>query len=344
MSSSLPLPHFIVRGFRCFEDLRIDGLGRVNLIVGKNSVGKTALLEAIEIYAAAGDPMTIIGQLSRREETFVSTDSLFLLPAADFSSLFRGHKSIEESGQLILAGIEMRMLSIQTDRISGDGHPMAAPAIVVGLKLSEQPYWFDVQYSSRIPNRHASEQLNHNLITSSMTRSSELADMWDKVDLTPGADDVLNAIRLIQPDIQGISFLGRGHGDRKKRVAHVRLSGSLTPVPLGSLGEGMSRVLALVLALVSAKDGVLLVDEFENGVHYSIQEKLWRFVLELATRLNVQVFATTHSWDCLNAFQTVNMNGDGKVIRLQNKNGRITPSLFDEDELEVVAREHLEIR
>jgi len=316
----------------------------VNLIVGKNNVGKTALLEAIELYAAAGDPIILLKQLANREETLVSTNSLFTFPGADFAALFRGRKSIEESGQRILVGQDARTVTVKTGRTAGPGHPMATPAVIVGVGGNEQPYWFDVQYSPDIPHKLHKEYLNASFVTTDMTRSSNLADMWDKVDLTPEADDVLGAIQLIKSDVQGISFLGRGHGDRKKRVAHVRLADSATPVPLGSLGDGMSRVLALVLAMVNAKDGILMVDEIENGVHYSVQERLWAFVSELAERLNVQVFATTHSWDCLSAFQAASTNGNGKVVRLQNKNGRITPSLFDEDELEVVARENIEIR
>src|SRR5438045_2113512 len=73
--------------------------------------------------------------------------------------------------------------------------------------------------------------------------------------------------------------------------------------PLYSLGNGMLRTLGISLALVSVKDGILLIDEFENGLYYSVQPDLWQLIFQVARCLNVQVFATTHSWDCIEAFQ-----------------------------------------
>ena len=69
------------------------------------------------------------------------------------------------------------------------------------------------------------------------------------------------------------------------------------PVPLGSMGDGMLRVLQIILKVFSAQGGFLLIDEFENGLHYSVQEKIWALIFKLAEQLNIQVFATTHSWD-----------------------------------------------
>ena len=91
----------------------------------------------------------------------------------------------------------------------------------------------------------------------------------------------------------------------RSAIAVVRLSDSPERYPLKSMGDGLSRVLQMTLALVSAKDGILLVDEFENGLHWTVQPKLWQLVFRLAKRLNVQVFATTHSQDCVKAFSSV---------------------------------------
>ena len=76
--------------------------------------------------------------------------------------------------------------------------------------------------------------------------------------------------------------------------------------------------------LAHAKDGVLLVDEIENGIHYSVQPDLWRVVFEMATRLNVQVFATTHSYDCIKAFEEAARESEeeGVLVRLARKGDR----------------------
>ena len=127
----------------------------------------------------------------------------------------------------------------------------------------------------------------------------------------------------------------------------VVLNGKSERIPLRRLGEGMNRLFGLILALVNAKNGVCLLDEIENGLHFSIQPEVWRLIFEVARRLNVQVFATTHSWDCLTAFQEAaseNEDEEGLVIRLVNKNGRIRVTFFDEKGMKVIVREGMEIR
>ena len=109
----------------------------------------------------------------------------------------------------------------------------------------------------------------------------------------------------------------------------------------------MWRILGIALAQVNAKDGILLIDEFENGLYYSVQPDLWRFIFRLAHSLNVQVFATTHRWDCIEAFQRAareDRQEEGLLIRLESKKGEIGVTLYDEQELTIATREHIEVR
>src|SRR5262249_57748030 len=111
--------------------------------------------------------------------------------------------------------------------------------------------------------------------------------------------------------------------------------------------EGMDRLLGIALALVNAKDGILLIDEIESGLHYSVQPDVWRLVFATVQRLNVQVFATTHSWDCIAAFQQAaeeNKDEEGLLIRLENKKGKIVATEFDERRLGIATREEIEVR
>ena len=113
------------------------------------------------------------------------------------------------------------------------------------------------------------------------------------------------------------------------------------------MGEGMNRMLGIALSLVNARDGFLLVDEIESGLHYSVQADMWRLIFEMAHRLNVQVFATTHSLDCIRAFQyAANENTDeaGMLIRLAQRGKDIIATSFDEDKLAIIARDEIEVR
>jgi AAA15 family ATPase/GTPase len=101
------------------------------------------------------------------------------------------------------------------------------------------------------------------------------------------------------------------------------------------------------MAAASASNGVLLIDEVEIGIHYSIQLELWRLLAQTAIEFNVQIFATTHSDDAVRAFGiTANekVEVDGQVIRLQGRDGTVEAVDFDEDELAHAREAGMEVR
>ena len=109
----------------------------------------------------------------------------------------------------------------------------------------------------------------------------------------------------------------------------------------------MSRMLRIAMALVNSQDGMLLIDEVESGLHYSVLLDVWRLIFKTARDLNVQVFATTHSSDCIKAFQRAaeeDKEDEGMLIRLARKGDKIKAILFDEKELETVVENDIEVR
>jgi AAA15 family ATPase/GTPase len=98
--------------------------------------------------------------------------------------------------------------------------------------------------------------------------------------------------------------------------------------------------------LVNTKDGLLLIDEFENGMHHTVQLDVWRGIFRLSKLLNVQVFATSHSWDSIETFQQAAAEDpeEGVLVRLTRKGEAVIPTLFLEKDLAVVTRERIEVR
>lgn len=114
------------------------------------------------------------------------------------------------------------------------------------------------------------------------------------------------------------------------------------------MGDGINRILTIILALVNSENGYLLIDEFENGLHYSVQADLWEIVFFLAERLNIQVFATTHSEDCISGFEQV-LNealttASGHLIRLDRIDGEIRQTSFDPEEMKLAGEKDIELR
>lgn len=170
--------------------------------------------------------------------------------------------------------------------------------------------------------------------------------LWDKVALTESEEEVVKALKIIEPDIDRITF--RNERERE-RVPVVKLKSSNDVVPLRSMGDGINRILTIILAMVNCENGYLLIDEFENGLHYTVQEQLWEVIFSVAERLKIQVFATTHSYDCIDAFSAVLNNGrhakdSAYMVRLDNYEGNIEATLYDADEIQATTRVHVDPR
>ena len=108
----------------------------------------------------------------------------------------------------------------------------------------------------------------------------------------------------------------------------------------------MNRLFGIALALVNTRGGLLLVDEFENGLHHSVQLDVWRMMFRLAKRLDVQVFATTHSQDAVRTFQQAAAESpeEGVLLRLTRRGEDIIPTVATEDDLAVAALHDIEVR
>jgi len=176
-------------------------------------------------------------------------------------------------------------------------------------------------------------------------QTASLGSLWDKIALSDREKDVVDALRIIDSEISAVSMVG-GERSRQMRTAIVRSARFPRPVPLRSFGDGLNRLFGIILSLVNAKDGILLIDEFENGMHYSVQLDAWRAVFRLAERLNIQVFATSHSRDAIEAFQkaAAETPEEGVLVRLSRKGDEIIPTLLRENELAIATRDQIEVR
>ena len=107
------------------------------------------------------------------------------------------------------------------------------------------------------------------------------------------------------------------------------------------------RLFGVALALANSKDGFLLIDEAENGIHHSIQRDFWTMILKAAHQNNVQVLATTHSWDCVAGFAmaaTEVEEVDGALVRLEKKGDDIRAVEYPSYDLDVIAQQGIEVR
>jgi AAA15 family ATPase/GTPase len=300
-----------IKNFRCFEDLTIPSLGRVNLIVGKNNSGKSTLLEAIAVFAQGGSTESLRNLLKSRHE------------------LFNGVIYQERS----------KSISIQGDKESVCFYPDYDD------RLGEVYENCDPEHEWR------DHQKPFALVDSQLAHENDLAQQWDTAYLDSEEHIVKETLAIFNADITNVIFV-QSPDKKEERVAVLKIKGKAKAVPLKAMGEGVSRILQIFLSALKAKNGFLLIDEFENGLHYSIQEEVWKKLFTLAKELDIQVVATTHSEDTLKAFTKVavaDKEVDGKLIALgrsagKSNRGQIIAHVYGEDRLEWIVNSGMEIR
>jgi hypothetical protein len=366
-----------VERFRSLRQLKLEGLGRVNLITGRNNTGKSSVLEALRLLASDASPAVISNILRYREEDSGDAEESSRPFDAEgllqISSLFSGFPQISDkprpisisanSGQRPMKlTLEVALVTEERDQEgtrrlipqqgSLFGESEGIPALIVESGGAKRIITLDsfrrYPFRTRPFRSDLGEEPNMPCVFVSPyggERTSTLGVLWDKIALSDRENDVVEALRIIDPDISAVSMVG-GEGPRQQRTAIVRSNHLPRPVPLRSFGDGLNRLFGIILSLVNAKNGLLLIDEFENGMHHSVQLDAWRSVFKLSRRLDAQVFATSHSWDSIEAFQkaTAESPEAGVLVRLSRKGDDIVPSVFAAEELAVVTRDRIEVR
>lgn len=373
-----PMIHSLtVEGYRALRRLKIEGLGRVNLITGRNNSGKSSLLEALRILASAASPDVFYEILDYREEdtgdSLLSSRTSAAESPFDPSSLFYGFPAfspgeqpitIAASGDHTIMSVSIAMaLSLENRLTTNASHTMHEQAEAYGTDQGIPALSIEVDGVKRVQTLETLQVVARNRAFRSLMpnsvrktpcmfvsasggeKTSPLGRLWDAIALSDLEQYVVDALKIIDPHILAVSMVA-GDKSVRYRKAIVKASNFARPVPLRTYGDGINRLFGIVLSLVNAKDGWLLIDEFENGLHYSVQFDTWRAIFNLANRLNVQVFATTHSWDAVEAFQKAATEApeDGALVRLLRRGDNVIPTVLSEEDLAIVTRDKIEVR
>ncbi|RPF58723.1 AAA family ATPase [Vibrio crassostreae] len=320
------LEYINIQNFRSFKKLKIEGLSRINLISGKNNAGKTALLESFQLHVSNFSSGALYTILAEREEFFSKNSSRDdLSPLKHF---YYGHTIENSNSPLALdSNLDRQELQVGTvglikeddkfvrhfdqlglDEAKAIGYDTEEDVHIlchsqthgdksIGSLFNTDSFRRNLNRSTRV----SSDGNSVNFVPSGNINPSTLSELWDRISLTDLEDHVLAGLQIIEPRITGITFVQADTG-LSRRVPIVRLKHISEPVTLRSLGDGMTRICHIILSLVNSVNGTLLIDEFENGLHWSVQEKIWEVIFKLSIKHNIQVIATSHSRDCISSF------------------------------------------
>lgn len=325
-----------IEGFRGFQNFEMANLGRINLLVGKNNSGKTSILEAIQFLYVQNNLDIFLETISYRGEFSWSESNR--TKVFEICHLFPGHEIIPSKEIIIIGSreshqesvtisvksipIQLSLFSDKNDDLNNDNifddEEWNKLLLSIRWSQSQKPIELELLANgtlardsirrmatlSRISHKIGIDnKIELRFLTPFSLTSSDMAALFDNIVLSPLEDLIIESLKIIEPKIERIASIGSGKYSTANNLGVrggflIKIKNHDQPIPIGSLGDGFWRMLGLVLAMVNLENGILLVDEIDSGLHFTVMTDMWKVVWETAKKLNIQVFATTHSRDC----------------------------------------------
>lgn len=291
-----------LQGFKGFKDTEVGPFKKVNLILGGQNVGKTSLLEAV--YACVGFDARFAGEAFR---IFEGNDLRRYSRATFAKPLLVLEASFDDGHRQCVLDTSSAFNEL-SPRAEGLGR------LSNGKELEGLSYFFsgEVQFSniSVLP------------ISMHLPNQTQQVNLFGQVVLSRKKSQLLALLQKIEPRLESLDAVSP---DGEQRV-YVGLSGVEEALPMYQLGHGFSRLLVLFSHLLVSESKLALIDEVENGIHYTALPTLFEGIKAVAQDRGVQSLMTTHSWDAIRAacevfaetpelFQVIRLERDGDNIK-----------------------------
>jgi len=323
-----------IKGFRCLDGLNLRGTRRYNVIVGPNNSGKTSLLEALFMHCAPLNCTALLTLLTARNGGFLpSSTYVFNRLKWFFSGPERPKLEISINGkwkrvsretsisltdEAIEREQEIPSVSGATTSTSFDlGFVLGQPDMMksqekVGMSIGAMDFSFKSDKQSKVnqyfefidkgPLRIEAPKIKTDIPAvyhdPLFHRGPEAGvQHYDKVAKSDFEIGWLELLQEIDSDIEDISILLSTEKTPELFVTHKKLG----KTPVSNLGDGIRRILFIATSMAQCKGGVLLIDELESSIHFSALRRFADWIFDTAKRLEVQIFITTHSLECIDA-------------------------------------------
>lgn len=375
-TQNMHIPQLTIKNFRGIDLLAAhptQRLGRANLVVGQNQIGKTSLLEAIRIYATNGSPSTLIDLLTRNDELVLRKNPIGnkedskLFP--DWDALFYNRNISEDVCISIKTGTDMELKIMPILDTLGTG---GTSETLQGLrfeffdghkKAEWDNYLHERSYAPQINEQRKPDHVDNKSpeeipceiigMGSTALDNNALGHRWDQIALTDKEEQIKAALGLILKDeVKGVLFVGDNtettmSGRRVGRRPFVKLATRKAPVSLRSCGGAAVRLFETLIALENASNGFLLIEEAESSFHYSFMRQYWQLVFEAAQKNNVQVFATTQSFGCVKGFGRAASEceeTESMLLRLSRQYGYLNYVEYPIEDVIIATNQVIEVR
>ncbi len=298
--------HFIknieIKNFKCFEDFKAEGFGRVNLIGGKNNVGKTAFMEACYINV--------------QEQSQAIADIIYSRYQVDLFDEFMKEVGIK----YLYNFVQKKSENIKNGEIFSN-----LKKITVHYNEDDWRFGNSIENIIYFNTAKKSKQLYDTLY--SVIIENNLEEELDT--FIQEFDESISKFRIINSEPKC---------SKKNNEKFYNIN---------EFGDGLSKFIAYLSLVLASKEGIVFIDEIENGIHYSNLDKLWEIILTISKEQNVQVFATTHSKECIESYARVAKRLEDEEIRfieLFKHEDKIKTMVLDNEMLQLQLKQNHEVR
>ena len=297
-----------IKNFRGIDHLKIEDFSRVNIFLGQNSSGKSSVLECLLLLMGMSNPDLPQTINSIRSRSFHSS-------LLDLGYMFHNYDlkvSPEISSEMFdetKRHLALYLTYVFDEKSQADTPTGQLPTSETKTFLNTLKMIFDIEsnqqkkrYESSITVNQQGFNSNKKPAESYLEKNSAVYLSSDLGGSTP-ANDLIELAKRKRKDIvteQLKLFDSRiTTWEILNSVAYVGLEGIDQLLAVNMMGDGLRRYLNIVAASANPINNILLIDEIENGLHYSAYKKLWEAIFALAVSTNKQVFVTTHSKETL---------------------------------------------
>lgn len=304
-----------IQGFRGIPELVLENCGKINLLVGKNNTAKTSVLEAIFLLIGASNPILIRNINLFRDIGLIEEEDLRLIfhkMSYDDNIKISGECSNESQTKRSLT-IKPSLSNVESSKTVRNGERNKLDDFGVTSrynKINELTLEFSLKSRGEKSKTHIGIFTIHNneitalspkdyrekdkglYIASNIALSEgNMIKGIENIIINKKQKKVIDVLRKIDKSINDITLGMNG-------MIYVDV-GLEKLMPINLLGDGIRRILRIIVGIAESTNGIVLIDEIDNGLHYTTIGLLWKTLLESAKEFNVQVFATTHSYETL---------------------------------------------
>jgi len=295
-----------IKNFRGIDHLRIDDLGRVNILVGQNSSGKSSVLEAVNLSLNMSNPdmPQVINNIRARKSFSTFLDAKYLFHNLNMDT--PPELTLEQTDGTV-RHLTLGLTYVFDELAEPKNEPIQQAGSIVYVNTLEinfsttthgerQDYksWLRINPAGIVVNRKIAdnylESLRGRVISADLTSDNTV---WDLAEIFKRnqKSTILSLLKLFDARINSIEILNDD--------VYIGFEGMAEMLPSRMTGDGLRRYLSIAASAANPMTHIILLDEIDNGLHYSAYKKLWEALFALAVETNKQIFVTTHSKETL---------------------------------------------